>query len=73
MRFKHYETKQTMRIIHEKTFTLFPVEITSSQSDFTLKCSNFTTNSLCHAPIKACAILWLPLKRKRLLRIYLQS
>jgi len=31
------------------------------------------TNSLCQAPTEACAIFWLPLKRKRLLRIYLQS
>jgi len=57
----------------KKTFILFPVKITSSQSDFMLKCSNFMTKSLCHAPIEACAIFWLPLKRKRLLRIYLQS
>jgi len=62
-----------MRKLHKKAFTLFPVKLTSSQSDFMLKCSNFMTNSLCHAPIEACAIFWLPLKRKRLLRIYFQS
>jgi len=31
------------------------------------------TNSLCHAPTEAGAIFWLPLKKKRFLRIYLQS
>jgi len=31
------------------------------------------TNTLCHHPTEACAIFSLPLKRKRLLRIYLKS
>jgi len=68
---------------HKKTFTLFPVKITSSQSDFMLKCSNFILlfatckcKQLASRPnqTEVCAILLLRLKKTMFVnRIYLHT
>ena len=71
-----------MQKLHKKTFTLFPVKITSSQSDFMLRCINckllFATckcKQLVSRPnqTEACAILLFRLKKQFANRIYLHT